>query len=85
MLPPRADPHRDIAQGSGQKQSPINIKSAPAAMIQLAVFEDMNSQPSGGRENAADEPRATLRGSMPNIAGCWLKLQMTKVTFVAEA
>jgi hypothetical protein len=47
----------------GRKQSPMNIKTTPAAMIQFAVFEDMNLNPSGGEENtAAAEPQVTSSG-----------------------
>jgi hypothetical protein len=34
-------------KAAGKKQSPTKIKSAPAAMIQLAVFQDMMLNPSG--------------------------------------
>jgi hypothetical protein len=41
----------------------MNIKTTPAAMIQFAVFEDMNLNPSGGEENtAAAEPQVTSSG-----------------------
>jgi hypothetical protein len=36
----------------------MNIKTAPAAIIQVAVFEDMNLNPSGGQNNRC-EPRVT--------------------------
>jgi hypothetical protein len=40
-----------------KKHSPTNIKSTPAAMIQLAVFEDMNLVSWGQEKTAAAEPR----------------------------
>lgn len=61
------------------------IKTAPAAMIQLAVFEDMNFNPSGGRGTGADKPRFPVNGYRRNIAGYRIKLQMTKVTSLADA
>jgi hypothetical protein len=45
-------------KAAGRKQSPMNIQSTPAAMIQLVVFEDMNSQSfRGTRKTAADDHR----------------------------
>jgi len=65
----------------------MNIKTAPAAMIQLAVFEDMNLiLKLADRKNRWRRTTGNLFHSyMPNIPGYSLKLQMTKVTSVAEA
>jgi hypothetical protein len=60
----------------GRKQSPMNIINAPAAMIQVAVFEDMNLNPSGGKENGYCRTMVPNHGAEP-----WCRSTVSRRTY----
>jgi hypothetical protein len=69
-------------KATGRKQIPMNINTAPVAMIQFAVFEDIMVilKYADRRRRGRRATSNLFQGYMLNISGYGLRLQMTKVT-----